>query len=225
MTSVRRAPVLRIAHRGDWRRAPENTLPAMLAALEVPACDGVEFDVQASRDGVSILMHDDTLRRVWGRPERAEELPAAELEALGVPRLASVLEAMPQRAFLDIELKEEPPPDFVEVVEAARGAELRNAVVSSFHPAALTAVHRARPRWGLWLNAMDLSAATVDAAVELGCRGISAEWRSLDARVVAAARERGLDIASWTVRRRPTFDRLARIGVMAVCVEAAALDG
>jgi glycerophosphoryl diester phosphodiesterase len=225
VTAQGRASVLRIAHRGDWRRAPENTLPAMLAAIDVPACDGVEFDVQASRDGVSILMHDDTLKRVWGRRERADALTAADLEALGVPRLASVLEAMPARAFLDIELKEEPPPDFVEVVERARGADLRNAVVSSFHPAALTAMRRARPRWALWLNSMDLSAATVDTAVELRCRGISAEWRSLDARAVAAARDRGLDVASWTVRRRPTFDRLARMGVMAVCVEAAALDG
>ena len=38
---------LRLAHRGDWRRAPENTLAAFLAALAVPGCDGLEFDVRA----------------------------------------------------------------------------------------------------------------------------------------------------------------------------------
>jgi hypothetical protein len=32
-------------------------------------------------------------------------------------------------------------------------------------------------------------------------------------------------VASFTVRRRATFERLARLGVVAVCVEAAALDG
>jgi glycerophosphoryl diester phosphodiesterase len=42
---------------------------------------------------------------------------------------------------------------------------------------------------------------------------------------VAEARAAGLDIVAWTVRRRPTFDRLARLGVKAICVEAAALDG
>ena len=62
-------------------------------------------------------------------------------------------------------------------------------------------------------------------AVELGCRAVAVDWRSIDARSVAMARAAGLDVAAWTVRRRPTFDRLARLGVVAVCVEAAALDG
>ena len=35
----------------------------------------------------------------------------------------------------------------------------------------------------------------------------------------------GLEIAARTVRRRPTFVRLERLGVVAVCAEAAALDG
>ena len=39
---------LRLAHRGDWRAAPENSLAAFLAALAIPACDGLEFDVRAS---------------------------------------------------------------------------------------------------------------------------------------------------------------------------------
>jgi hypothetical protein len=39
---------------------------------------------------------------------------------------------------------------------------------------------------------------------------------------VAAA---GLDLATWTVRRRPTYRRLERFGVVAICAEAAALDG
>jgi glycerophosphoryl diester phosphodiesterase len=35
----------------------------------------------------------------------------------------------------------------------------------------------------------------------------------------------GLEVATWTVRRRPTYRRLERLGVAAICVEAAALDG
>ena len=41
---------LRLAHRGDWRAAPENSLAALTAALANPACDGIEFDVRASSD-------------------------------------------------------------------------------------------------------------------------------------------------------------------------------
>ena len=47
---------------------------------------------------------------------------------------------------------------------------------------------------------------------------------AIDRRGVDAARAAGLDVAAWTVRRRPTFDRLARLGVVAVCVEGRALD-
>lgn len=216
---------LRLAHRGDWRRAPENTIAALLAALAIAGCDGVEFDVRISRDGVPVLLHDETLARVQRRPERADALSATELEALGVPSLAAVLAAVPPRAFLDVELKGDPGDAVVDVLEAGRGAELRNAVVSSFEPATLANVRRARPQWPLWLNAMNLGDATLVTATTLGCRGVSVHWRAVDAASLARAGHSGLEVAAWTVRRRATFDRLARAGVAAVCVEAAALDG
>lgn len=216
---------LRLAHRGDWRRSPENTLAAMLAAMDIPACDGLEFDVQASSDGVPILLHDDTLERVQGRPERPDQLTAAALAALGVPALADVLAAVPRGAFLDVELKGDPGRAVVEVLAASRGPDLRDAVISSFEGDTLERVAGFVPTWPRWLNAEDLEATTVDAALELGCRGISAEWRSIDARSAALVRAAGLDLAAWTVRRRPIFRRLAGLGVVAVCVEAAALDG
>ena len=90
--------------------APENTLAALLAALPSPACDGLEFDVRLSADGIPVLLHDETLERVQGRPERADELTAAALEDLGIPSLADVLAALPRRAFLDVELKGGPGP-------------------------------------------------------------------------------------------------------------------
>jgi glycerophosphoryl diester phosphodiesterase len=54
---------------------------------------------------------------------------------------------------------------------------------------------------------------------------VAAHHRAIDAGSAARARAAGLDLIAWTVRRRASFDRLARLGVMAVCVEAAALDG
>jgi len=197
----------------------------MLAALAIPACDGLEFDVQTSADGIPILLHDDTLERVQGRPERPDQMTAAALDELGVPSLADVLAAVPRRAFLDVELKGDAGRAVVEVLAAARGPDLRDAVISSFEAETLERVAGLVPGWPRWLNAEDLSAATIAAAVELGCRGISVEWRSIDAGSARRVRAAGLELAAWTVRRRPTFDRLERLGVMAVCVEAAALDG
>ena len=218
-------PALRIAHRGDWRRAPENTVAALLAAVAVPACDGLEFDVRLSADGIPVLLHDQTLQRVWGRPEAVEQLGAAALGDIGIPSLADVLAAVPRSVFLDVDLKGVHDRAVVEVLAAGRGAELRRAVVSSFEEETLERVGGLAPRWPRWLNADDMRDGTLARAVELGCRGVSVEWRAIDRGALARARSVGLEVAAWTVRRRPTFDRLATLGVVAVCVEANALDG
>ncbi|MEP7158970.1 MAG: glycerophosphodiester phosphodiesterase family protein, partial [Chloroflexota bacterium] len=97
---------MRIAHRGDWRAAPENTLAALRAALSRPGCDGVEFDVRAASDGVPVLLHDETLQRVQGVPARVSDLTAAELSDHGVPSLAGVLADVGRGPFVDVELKE-----------------------------------------------------------------------------------------------------------------------
>lgn len=216
---------LRLAHRGDWRVAPENTVAAFRAALDRPACDGLEFDVRVSSDGVPVVCHDETLARVQGRPERVDAVSAEALGRFGVPTLADVLESVGRRPFLDVELKVDVGLAVVEALAAGRGPELHNALVSSFEPAALEAVARRAPAWRRWLNAVVLDGATIADALALGCRGVAAEWHSLDAASVGRARSTGLEVAAWTVRRRSTFDRLARLGAVAVCVEGSALDG
>ena len=216
---------MRLAHRGDWRKAPENTIPAFVAALAIPACDGLEFDVRLSADGVPVLSHDADLVRVFGRGERVEALTADELDEIGMPTLAAVLAAVGRRPFLDIELKLDTGRAGVEVMAAGRGPGLERAVVSSFHPYALEPIARLAPAWARWLNSHTLEPGVIATAQALGCTGVAVKWRALDERSVALARDAGLEVAAWTVRRRPTFDRLARMGVSAQCVEAAALDG
>ncbi len=216
---------LRLAHRGDARRARENTIEALVAALEVDGCDGVEFDVRLAADGEPVLLHDDTLLRIQARPERVDELTAAELEPLGVPTLAATLDAIPHGAFLDVELKVDGGRRVVEVLAGGRGPALQNAVVSSFEPEALARVRALAPSWPCWLNADDASPATIDRALELGCLGVSVAWRALNEQSIARARDAGLTVAAWTVRRRATVARLTREGVVAICVEGVALDG
>lgn len=217
--------MLRLAHRGDWRRAPENTIAALLAALKVPGCDGLEFDVRLSADGVPVLLHDETLERVQKRPEAVDDLRARALEELGVPKLADVLAAIPHRAVLDVELKGRHDRATVEVLAAGRGPGLVNAVVSSFQTDTLERIAGLVPLWPRWLNATDLSPETIAVATELECRAISVEWHAIDKDSLARARGAGLEIAAWTVRRAATAARLARLEVIALCVEAGALDG
>jgi glycerophosphoryl diester phosphodiesterase len=217
--------MLRLAHRGDWRHAPENTLAALQAALAVPGCDGVEFDVRLSADGIPVLYHDETLQRVHGRPDRVDEVSARDLEEIGVPSLADALHAIPHRSTVNVDLKGLHDRTVVEVLASGRGPGLVNAVVSSFEPVTLERVGGLAPAWPRWLNAWYLSAATIRQAVELGCHAISVDFHVIDHGSLAAARGAGLDVAAWTVRRRTTYGRLQRLGVIAACVEAAALDG
>lgn len=216
---------LRLAHRGDSRRGPENSLEAFRAALAVPACDGLEFDVRLAADGVPVVCHDASLLRVHGRPEPVASMASGVLADLGVPTLEDALLAAGRRPFLDIELKVDTGSAGVEVLAAGRGPELHNAVVSSFDTRALEGVQHRVPTWPRWLNALVLDDATVALAEALGCRGVSVEWHALDEVSVRRARANALEVAAWTVRRRPTFDRLAGLGVVAICVEGPALDG
>jgi len=51
------------AHRGFSGRYPENTRIAFEMATQVPGCDGIENDVQMTKDGELVIMHDEKLDR------------------------------------------------------------------------------------------------------------------------------------------------------------------
>lgn len=112
-----------IAHRGYAARYPENTLAAIEAALAAGArC--VEFDVQLTRNGVPVLMHDLDLARTTGRRGDVTEWDLAAVQALGageparfgtrfagepVPTLAAVAARLARhpRVTAFVEIKEE----------------------------------------------------------------------------------------------------------------------
>jgi glycerophosphoryl diester phosphodiesterase len=216
---------LRLAHRGDWRRAPENSLAALVAAMTVDGCDGVEFDVRIARDGVPVVIHDPTLARVQGVDARVDGMDAAALAAHAVPTLADVLVALPPRAFLDVELKgDDHGVATASVLRSTRGHAPRRAVVSSFEPAALAAMRDLLPGWPRWLNADDLGPETLRTAIELGCAAVSVRHDALDAGAVTRARRAGLAVAAWTVRTLEDEVRLDALGVVAMCVEDDALE-
>lgn len=70
-----------VAHRGHALRRPENTLAAMEAAIRAGA-KYLECDVQLSRDGFPVLMHDRTLERMCGVKAAVHELTLRELREL-----------------------------------------------------------------------------------------------------------------------------------------------
>jgi len=105
------------AHRGDSSSAPENTIPAFEAAI-MDGADFAEMDVQLTKDGVPVIMHDDTCRRTCGVKKSVGEMTLDEVESLNaaykwddaysgtrVPTLAEALECCRDRIKMVIELK------------------------------------------------------------------------------------------------------------------------
>ncbi|MEW5912896.1 MAG: glycerophosphodiester phosphodiesterase [Thermodesulfobacteriota bacterium] len=97
-------PILVIAHRGAHATAPENSLAAFQAAMDLGA-DMIELDLRRTQDGRLVVHHDADLN---GAPLAG--LSFAQAQALGggvlAPALEEVLELTRGRIRLDIEIKE-----------------------------------------------------------------------------------------------------------------------
>jgi glycerophosphoryl diester phosphodiesterase len=84
-----------IAHRGASKHAPENTFAAFKRAIDAGA-DGIELDVRLAKDGVAVVFHDSSLKRIAGRKGKIAHYTSAELGAIDagswfnrhVPKLA-----------------------------------------------------------------------------------------------------------------------------------------
>ncbi len=105
------------AHRGASSTHPENTLPAFAEALRLGA-HMIEFDVQLTRDGALVLMHDPTVDRTTNGKGKVSDLTLAELRSLDagtrmnerfagtrIPTFEETLAMMPRDVWLNCHLK------------------------------------------------------------------------------------------------------------------------
>jgi glycerophosphoryl diester phosphodiesterase len=98
------------AHRGASADAPENTLAAFDLAVTQNA-NGIELDVTLSKDGVVVVIHDDTVDRTTNGQGRVRDLTLAELQALDagqgerIPTLEEVFRHIGRRLSINVELK------------------------------------------------------------------------------------------------------------------------
>lgn len=70
-----------VAHRGDWRYATENSIEGIKNAIKL-GVDVVELDVQQTKDGILILMHDSTLDRTTTGKGKVKDHTLAEIKKL-----------------------------------------------------------------------------------------------------------------------------------------------
>ena len=108
------------AHRGDQKNAPENTLPGLRLAVEKGAHQ-IEIDVQLSKDGAMVLMHDATVDRTTDGTGKVSDLTFDQLRALDagswfgpqfagthIPTLREALETIPPPTLCNVHLKDTP---------------------------------------------------------------------------------------------------------------------
>ena len=213
------------AHRGSSRTAPENTIPAIEAAVEEMA-DSVEIDVQMTADGVVVLGHDASLKRVAGVNRSIASMTFEELEKLDVgswfsseyagtriPSLSEVLELCSQKTSLNIEIKyvgknSELPEKTAEMVREY-GME-NQCVITSTNLSYLKRVKEALPeiRTGYIISAAYgnfYSSEDVDF--------ISIRSGFVTSSLMQNAHEQGKAVYAWTVNTKSELERLTLLGV------------
>ncbi len=226
-----------IAHRGDCAHRPENTLASFESALALGA-EVLELDVQLSRDGHAMVLHDGTLDRTTNGQGAVAARTLAELKQLSagyaqhfgvsfaaerIPTLAEVLALARGRARVMIEVKKESVAEHSQtlearVLEAVRdGGMAADVVLISFERRALVRFLKLAPeirRGHLFYRATPEE--VVAGAREVATDIVMPEKGMLSDELVAACRSAGLKLATWVVDDPAELRSLARFELYGV---------
>lgn len=223
---------LNFAHRGASHETPENTLVAFLLAADLGA-DGIEFDVQITKDGEVVVIHNLTLEATTNGHGQVGAKTLAELSELDaggwfdpvfagqrIPTLQQVIEAVGHRLLLNIELKSVSPRDDGLAQAVVRAVEenhlLDQVVISSFNPFPLRRVKQLNP----WIPVGLLYAAGMPFFMRrpwarhlINPQALHPHHSLVDGQYLRWSRDRGYRVHTWTVDDPGEMWRLARRGV------------
>ena len=213
------------AHRGSSSGAPENTMAALEKAVEEMA-DRAEIDVQETADGVIVLCHDTSLKRVAGVNKKVSDLTLEQIKKLDVgswfsseyqgeqiPTLEEVMEYAKGKIDLNIEIKNLGnssglPEKVIELVEKHEMQE--QCVITSTNRFYLKRVKAVNPeiRTGYIISAAYGNFYS-DEFIDL----ISIRSSFVTERMIESAHEAGKAVHAWTVNGKVEMERLKQLGV------------
>ncbi|MGW3951980.1 glycerophosphodiester phosphodiesterase [Streptomyces sp. NPDC004752] len=206
--------VTAVAHRGDPYRFRENTIDSLRSALRRGA-DVVEIDVRLTRDGVPVLLHDATLKRLWEQDRPLGALSAAELRELtagGVPTLEEALAATDgSRVMVDLPgIERRTARRIVEVVHAS-GA--RDRVYYCAGAEAMLAVRAADPAAEIALTWTTLAPPRPALLAAVGPRWLNYRFSLVSRDLAARVHHGGHLLSVWTPDTRRAMRRLLDLSV------------
>ena len=218
-----------VAHRGGAGLWPENSLLALNAALEA-GYRVIEIDVQGTRDGDLVVIHDLTVDRTSDGTGNVRELSTAQLGCLKlrgtdgetIPHLDSVLALLRRHgaaSIVEVKFRSDAPEheDLCRrLVDAIADADMLDATtISAFAWASLVTLKRLAPdvnltavTWARGLNERGGLSATVAAAADLGAKDLALEWTAVERGTAAAVHAQGLRLGVWTPNERGHIARM-----------------
>lgn len=206
------------AHRGASKLAPENTMPAFEIAAESGA-DGIETDVQLTKDQVPVLIHDENLRRTTNGTGFVQDYTYAQLRLLDAGSwfspeysdtyIVSLEEFLrwfhDKPMFLNIELKTNviPYKNIEQIVydTLKRHQVLERTVFSSFNPDSLVRLKEINPSVPTAFLTSTKMRDLCQYAKSIGADALHVKHRLLDKKLAKKCRKEGLDLRIYTVNR------------------------
>ncbi|MFG2981022.1 glycerophosphodiester phosphodiesterase [Streptomyces sp. NPDC048258] len=203
-----------VGHRGDPYRVRENTLPSIRSAFARGA-DAVEIDVRLTRDGVPVLLHDETLQRLWGHDVRLDAVTAPQLKELtqsGIPTLRDALTAAGAgRLMLDL-----PGASYEAVrtvVDQVRECGARERTYYCAGPNTMLSVRAADPGAEIALTWTTLSPPRRVLIDAVSPRWLNYRFGLVSRELTDALHRDGLLVSAWTADTRRTMRGLLKAGV------------
>lgn len=204
-----------VGHRGDPYRVRENTAASLRSAIARGA-DAVEIDVRLTRDGVPVLLHDETLKRLWGVDRPLAQVTLDELRALtgaeGVPTLAEALDAVGgHRVMIDLPGATERSVRTIVGTVQECGAGDRVYYCSS--AAAMLLVRAADPGAEIALTWTTLAPPRPVLLAAVAPRWLNYRFGLVGRALTDRVHRDGLLVSAWTADTRRTMRRLIADGV------------
>jgi len=213
------------AHRGASGLAPENTVAAMLKAIEFHA-DFAELDVQETKDGEIILLHDDDLARTTNDSGVIWEKSLADLKGVDagswkgagftgepIPLLKTVIDTVKGKMKLNVEIKINGHQERLEerVVQILEDKNFINdCIVTSFNRPTVEKVKELNPKLRVGLIFSEMPAEDI---YRTNWHLFSVYYELVDQEFVDRAHRAGKEVHVWTVNDPETMKKMISFGV------------